>query len=83
MYCSHNQGDAIDLLTAAQDPMALSERTRQSVSGASGGVLAGWGGGGRGEKKKEDPGAIENKKGQAWDLAKRGRITEGSPFLFL
>lgn len=41
-----------------------------SVSGASGEVLAGWGGGGRGEKK-EYPGARENKKGQAWDLAKR------------
>lgn len=42
-----------------------------SVSGASGGGLAGWGGGGRGEKPKEDPGACGNKKGQAWDLAKR------------
>lgn len=41
------------------------------MSGASGGVLAGWGGGGRGEKRKEAPGANENEKGQAWDLAKR------------
>lgn len=41
------------------------------MSGASGGGLAGWGGGGRGKKPKEDPGACGNKKGQAWDLAKR------------
>ncbi|KAF7670060.1 hypothetical protein LDENG_00084590 [Lucifuga dentata] len=47
-----------------------------SESGASGGVLAGWGGGGRGEKRKEAPGASETKKGQAWDLAKTAEQPE-------
>lgn len=42
-----------------------------SESGASGGLLAGSGGGVRGEKRKEAPGA-RDKKGQAWDLGKSG-----------
>lgn len=33
-----------------------------SKSGASGRELAGWGGGGRGEKRKEAPGASETKR---------------------
>ena len=33
-----------------------------SESGASGRELAGWGGGGRGEKRKEAPGASETKR---------------------
>lgn len=44
-----------------------------SESGASGSELAGWGGGGRGEKRKEAPGAKrDKKKGQTWDLGKSG-----------
>lgn len=43
-----------------------------SESGASGRELAGRGGGGRGEKRKEAPGASETKKGQTWDSGKSG-----------
>lgn len=59
---------------------ALGPRVRQreaaggpcSESGASGRELAGRGGGGRGEKRKEAPGASETKKGQTWDSGKSG-----------
>lgn len=42
-----------------------------SESGASGGAVTGRGGGGRGEKRKEAPGARYGK-AQAWDLAEAG-----------
>lgn len=43
-----------------------------SESGASGRELAGRGGGGRGEKRKEAPGASETKKGSDLGLGKIG-----------
>ncbi|CAM9257947.1 unnamed protein product [Lampetra planeri] len=56
-----------------RDPVAAGAQPAGpcSESGASGGAVTGRGGGGRGEKRKEAPGARYGK-GQAWDLAEAG-----------
>lgn len=51
-----------------------------SESGASGGVLAGWGGGGRGEKRKEAPGASETQKKRVRPGTWQKRVTNTPPF---
>lgn len=55
-----------------------------SESGASGRELAGWGGGGRGEKRKEAPGASETKRVRpgTWEnrVTNTQRFTHLNPF---